>query len=81
VSDFIRYANKLKKKKKNVEILWASTRELYSIIQAEKLGCDIITVPTDILNKLNLIGKDLEKYSLETVKMFYNDAKKAGFKL
>ena len=71
----------LRIKKKNIEILWASTRELYSIIQAEKLGCDIITVPTDILNKINLIGKNLEKYSLETVKMFYNDAKKAGFKL
>ena len=81
VTDYIRYANKLKNKKKNIEILWASTRELYSIIQAEKLGCDIITVPTDILNKINLIGKNLEKYSLETVKMFYNDAKKAGFKL
>lgn len=79
-TDYIRYANKLKKKK-NIEILWASTRELYSIIQAEKLGCDIITVPTEILNKINLIGKNLEKYSLETVKMFYNDAKKAGFNL
>ena len=80
VTDYIRYANKLKKNK-NIEILWASTRELYNIIQAEKLGCDIITVPSDILNKINLIGKNLEKYSLETVKMFYNDAKKAGFKL
>ncbi len=81
VSEYVIYANKLKRNKKNIEILWASTRELYSIVQAEKLNCDIITVPTEILNKLNLIGKNLEKYSLETVKMFFNDAKKAGFKL
>tara|TARA_A100001388_G_scaffold243809_1_gene201319 strand:+ start:6239 stop:6937 length:699 start_codon:yes stop_codon:yes gene_type:complete len=81
VTEYINYANKLKRKKKNVEILWASTRELYSIVKAEKLRCDIITVPTEILNKIKIIGKNLDKYSLETVQMFYNDAKKAGFKL
>jgi len=80
-SEFIKYANKLKKKKKYIELLWASTRELYSIVEAEKNNCDIITVPTNILDKMNLMGKNLEKYSLETVKMFYNDAKNAGFKL
>tara|TARA_Y100000389_G_C17444208_1_gene510553 strand:- start:737 stop:1432 length:696 start_codon:yes stop_codon:yes gene_type:complete len=80
VSEYIKYANKIKKNK-NVEILWASTRELYSLVKAEKLNCDIITVPTGILNKMSLIGKNLEKYSLETVKMFHIDAKKAGFKL
>ena len=46
-----------------------------------KIKCDIITVPTSILSKINLLGKNLEKYSVETVKMFYNDAKKAGYKL
>ena len=81
VTEYIDYANKLKRKKKNVEILWASTRELYSIVKAEKLRCDIITVPTEILNKIKIIGKNLDKYSLETVQMFYSDAKKAGFKL
>ena len=51
------------------------------IVEAKKLNCDIITVPTGILNKINLLGKNLDIYSLETVKMFYQDAKKAGFKL
>lgn len=65
----------------NVELLWASTRELINIFQANDIGCDIITVTNDILRKLNGIGRDLEDYSLETVKMFYNDAKAAGFSL
>jgi transaldolase len=70
-----------KKKYKNCEVLWASTREIYSIIHAEKLGCHIITVPNNILSKLNLIGKNLNKYSLETIQDFYKDAKSAGFKI
>tara|TARA_B100000579_G_C22703300_1_gene790863 strand:+ start:217 stop:915 length:699 start_codon:yes stop_codon:yes gene_type:complete len=81
VSVFIKYAKKVRGKKKNIKILWASTRELYNLVEAKKLNCDIITVPTSILNKINLLGKNLDKYSLETVKMFYQDAKKAGFKL
>ena len=74
---------KFLKIKKNIkcEILWASTREIYSIIQAEKLGCHIITVPNNILSKINLIGKDLNKYSLETIKDFYRDAVSAGYKI
>ena len=80
-SDFIEYARKIRKNRKNIKILWASTREVYNIVEAEKAKCDIITVPTSILNKLNLIGKNLDKYSVETVKMFYDDAKKAGYKL
>ena len=74
---------KFLKIKKNVkcEILWASTREIYSIIQAEKLGCHIITVPKNILSKINLIGKNLNKYSLETIKDFYRDAISAGYKI
>ncbi len=79
--DFIQFANKVRRNKKNIKILWASTREIYNIIEAQKSNSDIITVPTSILKKLNLIGKNLNKYSVETVKMFYEDAKKAGFKL
>ncbi len=67
--------------KPNVELLWASPRELLNIFQAEAAGCHIITVPHDMLKKLNLIGKNLEDYSLETVKMFRTDALKAGYSL
>jgi transaldolase len=66
---------------KNIELLWASPRELYNIIEADDAGCHIITVAHDILAKLNNLDKDLEEFSLETVKMFYNDAKKAGYTL
>lgn len=65
----------------NTELLWASPREILNIYQAESIGCHIITATNDILNKLNLKGKDLIDYSQETVKMFYKDAIKAGFKL
>lgn len=64
-----------------VELLWASPREVLNIIQADIVGCDIITATSDILGKLNLLGKDLTEYSLETVRMFYNDAKEAGYKI
>ena len=80
-SDFIQYAKKIRKEKTNIKILWASTREIYNIIEAQNAKSDIITVPTSILNKLNLIGKNLDNYSVETVRMFYDDAKKAGYKL
>ena len=63
------------------ELIWASPRELLNIFQAHDIGCHIITVTADVLKKLNLIGYDLEEYSLDTVKMFYNDAVVAGFKL
>ena len=66
---------------KNIELLWASTREVINIMQAEKCGCDIITVTPDILKKLPMLGKDLTELSLETVKMFYDDAKSAGYKI
>ena len=69
------------KDKKNIEILWASTRELINIFQANKINCHIITVPHDILKKTSLIGKNLDDLSLETVQMFLNDATKAGFKI
>ena len=63
------------------ELIWASPRELLNVFQADDIGCHIITVTTDILNRLSNVGKDLDDYSLETVKMFYNDARKAGFEL
>jgi transaldolase len=66
---------------KNQELIWASPRELLNIFQAAHIGCHIITVTPDILKKLDLIDKDLAGYSLETVKMFYDDAKAAGFQL
>lgn len=65
----------------NVELIWASPRELLNVFQADEVGCHIITATNDILKKLSLVGKDLEEYSLETVKMFHDDAKAASFRL
>ena len=65
----------------SAELIWASPRELLNIFQADAIGCQIITATNDILKKLDLIGKDLADYSLETVKMFYNDAQQAAFTL
>lgn len=64
-----------------VELIWASPRELFNIVQADEMGCHIITVTNDILKKMNIIGKDLSEFSLETVQMFRNDAISAGFDL
>jgi transaldolase len=63
------------------ELIWASPRELLNIFQADAIGCHIITVTNDVLKKLELVGKDLHDYSLDTVKMFYNDAISAGYSL
>lgn len=63
------------------ELIWASPRELLNIFQADEIGCHIITATADILSKLNLIGKDLTDYSLDTVKMFRNDAVESGFEI
>lgn len=63
------------------EILWASTRHVYNIFEAEEVNCEIITVTTDQIKKLELKDKDLDLYSLETVQMFYNDALSSGLKL
>ena len=65
----------------NVELLWASPREILNVRQADDLGVDIITVTYDVLAKLSLFGKDLDEYSLDTVKMFHADASAAGFTL
>jgi transaldolase len=71
----------LVKPKDNIEILWASTREVINIFQAEEINCHIITVPGDLLGKLNNLNKDLENFSKETVLDFYNDAKSAGYNI
>jgi transaldolase len=63
------------------ELIWASPRELLNIFQADSIGCHVITVTNDILKKLDLLGKDLADYSLDTVKMFYRDAQQAGYTL
>lgn len=61
-----------------IELIWASPRELLNVMQAASIGCHIITATPDVLKKLTLVGKDLDQYSLETVKMFYDDGQKAG---
>ena len=65
----------------NAELIWASPRELLNIVQAHEVGCHIITVTNNILDKLSLLGKDLTEYSLDTVKMFRKDAVESGFTL
>jgi len=72
-------AVKILKKYPNIELIWASPRELFNIVQADVIGCHIITVTNDIIKKLPTLGKDLTEFSLDTVKMFYNDAKSAGY--
>jgi len=63
------------------ELVWASPRELLNIFQADRIGCHIITVTADILQKIPLIGRDLDQFSLDTVKMFYNDGRRVSFSL
>ena len=65
----------------NIELIWASPRELLNVFQAHSVGCHIISATNDILGKLGLIGKDLKQYSLETVKMFRDDAMRVGYTL
>ena len=70
--DILKFTNK-------AELIWASPRELFNIIQADKIGCHVITVTDSILNKLKMLGYDLDIYSLDTVKMFYKDSIDAGY--
>ena len=65
----------------NIELIWASPRELYNVVQADSIGCHIITATNNILKKLPTLGKDLTQFSLETVKMFYDDATQAGYSI
>jgi transaldolase len=74
-------AVKVVSKYQNIELLWASPRELLNIFQANDVGCHIITATDAILAKLHAVGKDLCEYSLETVRMFHNDATRSGFRL
>jgi transaldolase len=64
-----------------VELLWASTREVFNIVQADQIGCKIITSPADLIKKIPAFGKSMEQLSLETVKTFKADAESAGFSL
>jgi transaldolase len=64
-----------------MQLVWASPRELLNIFQADEIGCHIITVTSDVLKKIGLVGKDLHEYSLETVRMFHDDAAQSGYKL
>ena len=77
----MREAVELLKVNAKSELVWASSREIFNIIQANDIGCHVITVTNDILKKLSLIGYDLNEFSLDTVKMFYDDARGAGFSL
>ena len=65
--------------KPRAELLWASPREVLNLVQADETGCDIITMAGDQLAKLSSLGKDLDRFSLETVEMFYKDAQASGF--
>ncbi len=76
---YMKESSKILKGLPEAELLWASSRELLNIFQAEECGCQIITVTNDLLKKLKIVNKDLKELSLDTVKMFYNDAKSAGY--
>jgi transaldolase len=65
----------------NVELLWASPREVHNLIQANEIGCHIITMTNDLISKMTLLGKDLDEFAMDTVKMFRHDAEQAGFHL
>jgi transaldolase len=69
------------KSNSHAELVWASSREIFNIFQADAAGCHVITVTNDILKKISIVGHDLTEYSLDTVKMFYDDAQTSGFTL
>ena len=72
---------RLARKFKNVEILWASVREPYNYLQSKQIGCDIITIPPSIIEKIEKFGKNFQQLTLETVKTFLADSKKSKFKI
>lgn len=76
---YIKESLNILKNNENAELLWASSRELLNIFQAEECGCHIITVTNDLIKKLPMVDRDLKELSLDTVKMFYNDASSAGY--
>ena len=65
----------------HLELIWASPREIFNVVQANKVGCHAITLTSDLFKKLPLLGKDLDAFSLETVRMFHDDARSAGYRL
>ena len=71
----------LTKKNKNIQILWASTREAYNYIQAKQINCDIITIPPSIINKIISFGKSYRNLTIDTVQGFLKDSKKSKFKI
>ena len=75
----MREALKIMRVRPQAELIWASPREILNIVQADEIGCHIITVTADILRKISLLGKDHDQYSLETVQMFHRDALAAGY--
>lgn len=75
------YYARFKNQNTKLEFLWASCREPFNYVQAERSGCDIITMPPAMIDKMKTFGKNLNQFSLETVQMFYNDAAKSGFKI
>ena len=77
----VRRCLKILEPRPEVRLIWASPREILNVIQADEVGCHIITVTHDLLKKLPLLGKDLDEYSLETVRLFHRDAVTAGFQL
>jgi transaldolase len=77
----MKYASSLVAENEHTETLWASSREVFNIIQAERTGTDIITLAPNILSGMKDLGRDLDDFSLDTVKMFYKDATEAGFSL
>ena len=74
-------ALQIMREKPKSELIWASPRELLNVIQADSIGCHIITATSDILKKLDIIGRDLTRYSLETVRMFRDDALASGYSI
>jgi transaldolase len=77
----MRQAVEILRSNSHAELVWASSREIFNIFQADAAGCHVITVTNDILKKISIVGHDLTEYSLDTVKMFYDDAQTSGFTL
>jgi len=77
----MKFSSELTKNDPLIETLWASSREVFNIIQAERCGTSIITLPPALIHAASDIGRDLDDFSLDTVKMFYNDSQKSGFKI
>ena len=78
---YLKKSISLTKKNKNIEILWASTREAYNFLQAKQLNCNIITMPPKVINQISNFGKSNKSLTIDTVKNFLNDSKKSNFRI